>query len=260
MPVSAPRVANGNDSRQDDHASDIENTSLWDQDPRPAASLSVAVLLITSCDEMASLVRSCFTGISVDLQFAYERDYNIDPRRVIDLILFDCARSGSIDRDIVRRSRVLWVSALFIAMRVRDQEDASALIRDGADFAVCADVCDNYLRAVVRGAGRRMHQANAELRIAFGDLVFDREVGRVWCAGKPVELTVRELQLFRYLFVHAGSVVSSECLEISAWRNDPSVCSNSLAVYIGYLRRKLSASKQTTLDVVRGRGYMLRLR
>jgi DNA-binding response OmpR family regulator len=79
----------------------------------------------------------------------------------------------------------------------------------------------------------------------------------VWVAGKEVMLTPRELRLFDILFISAGAPVSVETLQDYVWKEDFPRESNALAVYVSYLRRKLSASRLATLESVRGVGYRL---
>ena len=110
---------------------------------------------------------------------------------------------------------------------------------------------------------RRMAEASRRAvedgfdRIAFGDLVYDRESRRVWCAGREVQLTPRELRLFDILFLRAGAPVSAETLYDYVWREDGTHTSNSLAVYVGYLRRKLTGSRVAVVETLRGQGYRL---
>jgi two-component system OmpR family response regulator len=79
----------------------------------------------------------------------------------------------------------------------------------------------------------------------------------VWCAGKEVMLTPRELRLFDILFLRAGAPVSVDTLQDYVWKEDFPRESNALAVYVSYLRRKLSTSQQAALESIRGVGYRL---
>jgi two-component system response regulator MprA len=51
--------------------------------------------------------------------------------------------------------------------------------------------------------------------------------------------------------------VSVETLYDYVWREEGSHASNSLAVYVGYLRRKLTGSRVAVLETLRGKGYRL---
>ena len=79
----------------------------------------------------------------------------------------------------------------------------------------------------------------------------------MWCAGREVLFTPRELRLFDILFQRAGRPVSSDTLEDFVWSDSSPTTSNALAVYIGYLRRKLKGSRASMLETLRGSGYRL---
>jgi DNA-binding response OmpR family regulator len=135
--------------------------------------------------------------------------------------------------------------------------DVVAVLEAGADGAVPADAGPEVEAAQLAAAFRRARIASTELRVAFGDVVYDREARRVWCAGTEIMLTPRELRLFDILFVHAGAPVSVSTLQDYVWKDDFPRESNALAVYVSYLRRKLGASRLATLESVRGVGYRL---
>jgi DNA-binding response OmpR family regulator len=122
---------------------------------------------------------------------------------------------------------------------------------------VPADAGPEVESAQIAAAFRRARIASTQLRVAFGDVVYDREARRVWCAGEEVMLTPRELRLFDILFVRAGAPVSVNTLQDFVWKEDFPRESNALAVYVSYLRRKLSASRLATLESIRGVGYRL---
>lgn len=111
------------------------------------------------------------------------------------------------------------------------------------------------LRALLRRSGPS-DQAGV-LRVA--DLELDplrREVHR---SGREIELTRTEFSLLALFMEHVGQVLTREVIFERVWGWDLSASSNSLDVYIGYLRRKTEASGETRLvQTVRGVGYVLK--
>jgi DNA-binding response OmpR family regulator len=89
-----------------------------------------------------------------------------------------------------------------------------------------------------------------------GDMAFDLDARRVEIRGQEVELTKRELSLLEVLMRHPDEVVSRERLLSHAWGYDYDPGSNVVAVYVGYLRRKLGDG---AIETVRGMGYRLRV-
>jgi two-component system response regulator MprA len=83
-----------------------------------------------------------------------------------------------------------------------------------------------------------------------------REVTR---DGDLVELTKTEFDLLELLMRNAGRVVERDTIYAEIWGFDFETSSNSLDVYIGYLRRKTEAGdKPRLIQTVRGVGYVIR--
>lgn len=174
-----------------------------------------------------------------------------------DLFIVDVGSDATAVEKAVRHARRRWPSVAILCLYVASADAAVALMNGGADDAITADAPWDVVAAHVAASVRRVQFSNAQLRIAFGDLVYDRESRRVWCAGREVQLTPRELRLFDILFLRAGAPVSVETLYDYVWREEGSHASNSLAVYVGYLRRKLTGSRVAVLETLRGKGYRL---
>ncbi|MGH3491905.1 MAG: response regulator transcription factor [Sciscionella sp.] len=110
------------------------------------------------------------------------------------------------------------------------------------------------LRALLRRAAL---DSGSVLR--FGDLVLDLEVLTAHRNGRSIELTRTEGELLATLMRHPRRVVARSQLFTEVWGFDFGTRSNSLDVYIGYLRRKLEAEGGSRLvHTVRGIGYILR--
>jgi two-component system response regulator MprA len=72
-------------------------------------------------------------------------------------------------------------------------------------------------------------------------------------------LTRIEFALLELLISHPRKVLARDRIFSHVWGYDPSYASNSLEVYVGYLRRKTEAAGEPRLiQTVRGIGYVLR--
>ena len=79
--------------------------------------------------------------------------------------------------------------------------------------------------------------------------------------GRAVELTRTEFLLLELLLRHPRQVLTRTQIFEHVWGYDFGPSSNSLEVYVGYLRRKLEAAGEPrVLHTVRGVGYVLRER
>jgi two-component system response regulator MprA len=83
-----------------------------------------------------------------------------------------------------------------------------------------------------------------------------REVKR---GDRSLDLTKTEFDLLESLMRDPGKVVSRNQLYEEVWGIDFETSSNSLDVYVGYIRRKTEAGDQArVIHTVRGVGYVLR--
>ncbi len=179
------------------------------------------------------------------------------PTDVPDVLIVNATEGGASVVETVRHLRRKWPSPSLVCIHVTTAADAIMLLDAGADDVTMEEAPFDVVSALIGAALRRARMTNEQLRIRFGDIVYDREARRVWCAGREVLFTPRELRLFDILFQRAGTPVSAHTLQDFVWKDGPPTKSNSLAVYIGYLRRKLKGSQISMLETLRGSGYRL---
>lgn len=119
------------------------------------------------------------------------------------------------------------------------------------------------LRALIRrvddlGAHDRDSDDEARM-ITVADLRMDPAARRVWRADEPVELSKTEFDLLELLMRNSGIVLEHSTIYDRIWGYDFGPDSKNLAVYIGYLRRKIDHDgMDPLLHTVRGVGYTLR--
>ncbi|MFB7089509.1 response regulator transcription factor [Streptomyces sp. NPDC056296] len=95
--------------------------------------------------------------------------------------------------------------------------------------------------------------------LTFADLTMDLATREVVRAGRPVELTRTEFTLLEMFMAHPRQVLTREQILKAVWGFDFEPSSNSLDVYVMYLRRKTEAAGEPRLvHTVRGVGYVLR--
>jgi DNA-binding response OmpR family regulator len=144
-------------------------------------------------------------------------------------------------------SRILMLTA---ASDVEDRVDGLEL---GADDYLGKPFAFPELIARIRALGRRGPGSSAVVRR--GDLVIDRARHRVSRAGFPLTLTRKEFGVLEYLAGMDGAVVSAEELLEHVWDAYADPFSNTVAVTVGRLRRKLG--DPPLIETVVGVGYRL---
>jgi len=138
-----------------------------------------------------------------------------------------------------------------------DLQSRVAGLNAGADDYLTKPFDFPELEARLRALLRRSQSAAANVSMAMGALVFERESRRASIDGAPLELSPREWTLLDLLLTRRDRVVTKE--EVAqAWsseRAEPGG-NNSIEVYIHRLRRKLDGSG-LSIRTVRGLGYLL---
>jgi two-component system response regulator MprA len=95
--------------------------------------------------------------------------------------------------------------------------------------------------------------------LVFGDLVLDLRTHEARRAGRTIELTRTEFRLLELFLRNPRQVLTRELIFDRVWGFDFGPTSNTLSVYVGYLRRKLEVGGgRRLIHTVRGVGYMLR--
>jgi two-component system response regulator MprA len=129
----------------------------------------------------------------------------------------------------------------------------------GADDYVVKPFALDELLARLRALLRRTNGSGADGQLSYADLTLDPATREVRRGDRPIELTKTEFALLEHLMRHPRLVLTRSQLFEAVWGYDFGPRSNSLEVYIGYLRRKTEASGEPRLiQTVRGVGYALR--
>jgi two-component system response regulator MprA len=128
----------------------------------------------------------------------------------------------------------------------------------GADDYVAKPFALDELLARIRALLRRsMGDVSTVMKV--GDLVIDPGARTAARNGRAMMLTKTEFDLLHLLSLTPGIVLDRGRIYDEIWGIDFATTSNSLDVYIGYLRRKTEAGGETRIiQTVRGVGYVLR--
>lgn len=183
-----------------------------------------------------------------------------------DLILLDVAMPQVDGLEACRRLRAAGDHSPVLMLTARDAiSDRVAGLDAGADDYLVKPFALAELRARVRALlRRRLGAPPAETTVGqqalvFADLRVDLTALDVHRGTRRIEVTRTELELLRFFLEHPRQVLSRSQLFEGVWGFDFGASSNSLGVYVGYLRRKLEAEGEPRLLwTVRGIGYVLR--
>ncbi|MEV8322061.1 response regulator transcription factor [Kitasatospora sp. NPDC056731] len=160
---------------------------------------------------------------------------------------------------VCRRLRALGDRLPILVLTARDSvSDRVDGLDAGADDYLVKPFALDELTARLRALLRRSAPATEEPGYRFADLEVDPATRTGSRAGRPVEFSRTEFALLEVLLRHPGQVLPREVIMERVWGADFGPDSNSLAVYVGYLRRKLEAGGEPRLvHTVHGVGYRL---
>lgn len=154
------------------------------------------------------------------------------------------------------RTPILMLTALV------ETPDRIAGLDAGADDYVAKpfDVEEVFarLRALLRRTAPPTDEPD-DHQITAGDLRIDPAARRAWRGTRELELTRTEFDLLELLARNSGIVLDHTTIYDRIWGYDFGPGSKNLAVYVGYLRRKVDEPEGPPLiHTVRGVGYVLR--
>ena len=150
----------------------------------------------------------------------------------------------------------LRVPILFLTARDETEAKVRGLTM-GADDYVTKPFSLEELVARIRALLRRSGVEAADGRFVFADIELDDETHEVRRAGAPVELTVTEFRLLRYLMQNAPRVLEKAQILDHVWNYDFRGEANIVETYVSYLRKKLDVHGPPLIQTVRGVGYRL---
>jgi two-component system response regulator MprA len=149
-----------------------------------------------------------------------------------------------------------------LVLTARDEVgDRVAGLDAGADDYLTKPFALDELRARLRALLRRTAQEGDDEAavLRYEDLVLDPAARTVHRDGRAVDLTRTEFALLELLLRNAGRPLPRDVIMDRVWGWESEPTSNSLEVFIGYLRRKTEAAGEPRLiHTVRGVGYVLR--
>lgn len=225
--------------------------------------MSTARLLVVEDDQgvRESLARALlYEGYQVDTAADGFKALEAIRSLQSDAVILDVMMPGLDGLEVARKTRVDGNTVPILMLTARHEvSDRIAGLDAGADDYLAKPFALDELLARLRALLRRSGVTETREVLTVGDLTLDPAARMVRRGPRSIDLTKTEFDLLELLVYNAGIVLTREVIFERIWGYDFETSSNSLDVYIGYLRRKLeSDGEPRVLHTVRGVGYVAR--
>ena len=220
-------------------------------------------------DSLARTLR--FEGYQVDTACDGKQAVDAVHADELDAMILDVSMPTLDGLQACRQLRAEGVVLPVLMLTARDSVgDRVAGLDAGADDYLVKPFALQELLARLRALLRRSLLATAaepspgpaeELDgwLTFADVRLDPRTREVWRGDRPLRLTRTEFSILEVFLRHPRQVLTRAVLFEHVWGYDFGETSNSVHVYLGYLRRKLEAEGEPRLlHTVRGVGFVLR--
>ena len=222
--------------------------------------MSEKILLVEDEEKLARMVEMelRYEGYEVTKAFDGRSGLEQALRGGYDLVLLDIMLPQLSGMEVLRRLR-RESDLPVIMLTARDSViDKVSGLDSGADDYITKPFAIEELLARIRAALRKRAVRSGAILTA-GGLTMDVERHQVSVEGQSVELTKKEFDLLRQLLENKGRVLTREALLDSVWGFDFVGETNSVDVYIRFLRSKIDEAFGIKLiHTVRGVGYVIR--
>ncbi len=185
--------------------------------------------------------------------------YRLDSNGQPDAVVLDVLMPGVDGLEVSRRLRRKGNPVPILMLTAQAEVESRVEGLDaGADDYLSKPFALEELLARLRALLRRA-APGVEETLRFDDLELTPSTREVRRGGTPIELTRTEFNLLELFLRNPRQVLTRSVIFERVWGYDFGFASNSLDVYIGYLRRKTEIDgRPRMIQTVRGVGYALR--
>jgi two-component system, OmpR family, copper resistance phosphate regulon response regulator CusR len=224
--------------------------------------MSFRVLAIEDDEKIGACLHQLFAegGYDISIAVSGEEGFFALATGHIDLLVLDLGLPGRSGFEVLNAVRSTNKELPILVLSARDEvAERVRCLRAGADDYLNKpfDVAELLARTE---AILRRGRSDVVLRLRIDDLFMDLVRRKASRAGRPLDLTARELDLLECLMRQAPNIVSRDMLAKEVWKevNRATPLDNVIDVHIARLRKKVDRDQAySMIHTVRGVGYCL---
>lgn len=221
------------------------------------------ILIVEDDEKIARVIQLELEFESYDVSNAYTGKEALDKyeEESFDLILLDVMIPELNGLEVLRRIRQKDETVRIIMLTARDAVmDKVSGLDSGANDYMTKPFEIEELLARIRAQLKQneISQNNRQEEMIFKNIKVLPPSREVFIDGEDVYLTQKEYDLFHYLLANKNQVLSREQIIESVWGYDYFGDTNTVDVYVRYLRKKIDQDSPSVISSVRGIGYMIK--
>ena len=220
------------------------------------------ILIIEDEKALAASIMKILNAKGYETEAVYNgeegKDYALTG--VYDLLILDVMMPGMNGYDVARQVRKERVTTPILMLTAKSAtDDRIEGLNAGADYYLTKPFDMRELLACIGALLRR--QGGQVDELSYGNTSLDLSSCTLMCGGKNLRLSAREFDVMRLLMQAGESILSKENLLARIWGYDSEATENSVEVYVGFLRKKLTAiGSDISIVAERRLGYHLSIK
>lgn len=221
------------------------------------------ILLVEDEKNVSSFIKKGLEeeGYNVSVAFDGLNGWNMAKTNRYDLLILDRMLPEMNGMEICRRVREKYGTEIpvLILTALGSTDDVVAGLEAGADDYLTKPFHFRELLARIHALIRRSQRNEVSKVYRIADLELDDDSKTVTRAGQHIQLTSKEYRLLLYFMTNIKRVLSREQILENVWDVEFDMGTNTVDVYINYLRNKIDKNFSPRLiHTVIGMGYVMK--